>query len=381
MNSRKWFGISLVFTLILHGCIEPYDPPLDDTDVNLLVVDGFLHATDGIATVALSRTVPVDSDLEMPRETRAKVFIQDRLETTYPLPEIQDGLYQGPIPNANIQERYRLIILTGGREYASDLVKIVETPPIDSVTWAINDGGLEFYVTTHDPTNASRYYRWKYSETYEYRIDFNSLLRFEGESIVDRPSSQSIFTCWKTNESTGITIGSTKQLKESVVNKFPVMFVPPGTIKTRIRYSLLVQQQALSEEAYEYWRSLEKSTENLGGLFDALPTEVSGNIRSLNHPAETVIGYFGAGIVRSARIFVRRGQLPEAFAGRFPGNPGCVLDTIPLSEVDRIHKPSTLLIHAIDVPGAGVIGYGTAPSYCADCRTLGGTTIKPNFWD
>lgn len=381
MKSRTWFWVILILTLILDACIEPYDPPLNDSDVNLLVVDGFLNTADGVAIVSLSRTLPVNSEQDIPRESGAQLFIQDGSENLYPLSEIQDGVYQGAVTGANSEERYRLVILTRGREYTSDFVTLVETPPIDSVSWAINDGGVEFYVTTHDPSNASRYYRWKYSETYEYKIDFNSSVLFEDETIVGRPPSESIFTCWKTNGSTDIIIGTTKQLEQSVVNRFPITFIPPETIKTRIRYSLLVQQQALTEQAYQYWQSLKKNTEDLGGLFDALPSEVAGNIRSVSNPSETVIGFFGAGTVQESRIFVRRGQLPEAVVGRFFGNQSCVLDTLGLDELDQIHKPSTLLIEGIYAPGAGLIGYSIAPTYCADCRTLGGTTTRPTFWD
>lgn len=379
---RKWFCGLMIWALIPGSCIEPYDPPLDNNDVNLLVVEGFLDATGSVATVSLSRTQPVNSTDAVPRESAAQVYIENGSGMIYPLSENQAGIYQGPVPNTNSEDRYRMLIETqGGRKYASEYVTIVETPEIDSVTWAIKDGGIEFYVTTHDPSNTSRFYKWKYQETYEYRIDYNSMMMFEGEEIVARPPGESIYTCWKTNESTGIILGSTKRLEQSVVSRFPITFISPETIKTRVRYSLLVQQQALTEEAYEYWLNLEKSTEHLGGLFDPLPSEVSGNIHSLNNPAETVIGFFGAGTLRESRMFVRRNQLPPEVVGRFFGNPSCVLDTLGLNELDQIHKPTTLLVDAIYAPGAGLIGYSTAPVYCTDCRTLGGTTVRPTFWD
>ncbi len=382
MKISKWLGGLLTFMLILEGCIEPYDPPLDNNDINLLVVDGFLDATAGIATVSLSRTLPVNAERAVPVESGAQVFIEDGEGAIYPLAEDGGGTYEGPVPNANSEQRYRLMIRTrAGNEYISEFVTLVETPAIDSVTWAIKDGGVEFYVTTHDPSNASRYYRWKYVETYEYTIDFNSLLVFEGDEIVARPPDESIFTCWTTTESTDIILGSTQRLNESVVSRFPVAFVRGGSIQLRVRYSLLVQQQALTEDAYAYWLNLEKNTEHLGGLFDPLPSEVSGNIRSLNSPSETVIGFFGAGTLRESRMFLNRRQLPEAVVGRFTGNQSCVRDTLGLTEVYDIHKPTTLLLEGIYAMGVGLIGYSAAPVYCADCRTLGGVTTRPTFWD
>jgi hypothetical protein len=382
MKVRRWFGGLILVALMVDGCIEPYDPPLNDSDVNLLVVDGFLNASDALATVTLSRTQPVNGTGDIPAESGAQIVIEDGSGLFYPLAEVQPGTYNGLVPNASSEERYRLIIKTaGGRDYASSFVTVVETPAIDSVTWAKQDGGIEFYVNTHDPSNLAQYFRWKFVETYEYNATFNSLLKFEGQEVVGRPRTESLFTCWRTTESTGIILGSTKQLEQAVVSRYPITYVPGGSIKLRARYSLLVQQQALTVEAYDYWLNLEKSTEHLGGLFDPLPSEVKGNIHSQSNPSETVIGFFGAGTMRERRLFVRRSQLPQEILGRFNGNPSCVIDTVYLNELDQIHQPTTLLIDGIYAPFAGLIGYSTAPVYCADCRTLGGTTVRPTFWD
>lgn len=381
MNIRGWLGRLILWALVPGACIEPYDPPLDNSDINLLVVDGFLNASDGVATVSLSRTQPVKDEEEAPRETGAQVFIQDGSQNLFPLFEIQTGVYQGTLPDMHSEEQYSLIIVSKGQEYASDYITIVETPEIDSITWSIKNDGVEFYVNTHDPSNESRFYRWKYSETYEYNSDFNSILKFGEDEIVARPPSESIFTCWKTNQSTGILVGSTKHLEQSIVSRFPITFVPQGDIRIRVCYSLLVEQQALTEDAYEYWLNLEKSTEHLGGLFDPLPSEVSGNIHCLSNPSETVIGYFGAGMLRESRMFLRRRELPLEVVGRFNGNQSCVLDTIAVNELDQIYEPTTVLVDAVYAPGAGLVGYTTAPIYCADCRTLGGNTVRPTFWE
>lgn len=382
MKFCKQLYVLILSALICHACVEPYEPTLDTSDVNLLVVDGFFDVTRSVATASLTRTLPVNSTAGVPYESGAQVHIEDASGTLHVLAERENGTYEGFVGNGGSAERYRLVINTReGRKYESDFVTAMETPPIDSISWAITDGGVAFYVTTHDPANVSRFYRWKYIETYEYNSDFNSLLRFEDNDIVARPPAESIFTCWQTNESTGIILGSTENLEQSVVNRFPITFISAGSISIRRRYSLLVRQQALTEDAYNYWLKLEKTTEHLGGLFDPLPSEVEGNIHSLSSPEETVIGFFDAGTIRESRIFVSRNELPQDVVGRPPRNQSCVLDTVGLNELDQIHKPSTLLVDGIYATGVGLIGYSTAPIYCADCRTLGGTTARPLFWD
>ena len=50
MKTVKYGREILLAMLLVSGCVEPYDPPLNNEDLNLLVVDGFLNATDDRAT-------------------------------------------------------------------------------------------------------------------------------------------------------------------------------------------------------------------------------------------------------------------------------------------------------------------------------------------
>ena len=64
--------------------------------------------------------------------------------------------------------------------------------------------------------------------------------------------------------------------------------------KSKVCYYLEVQQQAISKGAYEFWKSVRQLTSNTGGLFDAAPSTIRGNVHALSDPTEMVYGYFGA---------------------------------------------------------------------------------------
>lgn len=372
---------SLLLLIVINACVEPYDPPLQNEDVNMLVVDGFLNATDDSARISLARTLPVKSSDMIPPESGALVRIEDDRGLIHTLAEMTAGIYEGAVPGAGAHATYRLLIRTqNNREYVSDFTTVPETPEIDSITYRASSQGVEFFVSTHDATNNARNYRWTFQETYQYNASFNSLFMFEGVKAVFRPLHQSLFTCWRSDRSTDILVTSTRHLQESVVNKFPVAFISSESIKMSVKYSMLLQQHALTDEAYDYWLQLERSTENLGGLFDPLPSEVQGNIKSITDPSETVIGLFSAGTVQEKRIFVKRSDLPRELAGYFRGNPLCRLDSVPVSELSEVHHPSTLLVDAL-YSGPAVVGYTTATIGCADCRTMGGNTTRPLFWE
>ncbi|HEX8037993.1 MAG TPA: DUF4249 domain-containing protein, partial [Chryseosolibacter sp.] len=311
----KFLRINIVlalFAFLLARCVEPYDPPVSDRDVNFLVVDGFLNISQSEAIVRLTRTLPVESTAPAPVVSDAEVWIEDDKGNFYSIASAGGGVYTGPVYEANTGTRYRLTVTTADqRKYESDFITALESPPIDSIGYAVTQDGVQFLVNTHDPSNQAQYFRWQCEETYQYYSTYNSVYMFEGDVIVYRPYQLSVHTCWRTDPLSDILVGSTKQLKESVIRNFPVSFIPKGSMKLSVEYSLRVRQQALTQEAYEYWSKLEKSTEHLGGLFDPLPSEVMGNIRGVTDPSETVIGFFSGGTVQEMRRFLQRRELPK----------------------------------------------------------------------
>lgn len=380
MRSFPANSFVMVLLVLVSACIEPYDPPVSDEDVKILVVDGFLNASNGMAEVLLTRTIPVESGQPIPPESGAFVSVEDDEGIMTILTETGDGIYTGLVPGTNPQKRYRLVIRTSDtNEYASELISVQTTPPIDSIGYYAAPDGLELRVNTHDVTGKLRYFKWTFEETFQYHANFNSIFMFEGGEVVTRPFNQSLFDCWLTSGSTDILVGSTEHLNESVVSDFPIYFIPKGSIKLSIKYTLLVRQQALSQDEYTYWLNLQKSTEQVGGLFDPLPSEVSGNIHSTTNPAEKVIGFFSGGTVQESRIFITPQDLPNHLIS-YVFNPTCELDTVPLTNLGE-YRPNDLLVDAVYGEfGEGLIGYTSSRDECVDCRLHGGTTTKPDFW-
>jgi hypothetical protein len=171
-------------------------------------------------------------------------------------------------------------------------------------------------------------------------------------------------------------------------------------------YSIQLRQYALTADAYTFWTNLKKNTESLGSIFDAQPSEISGNIHSATHPSEPVVGYISVGGVAIKRIFITEQQLP-AFGPPFPneGNPAnctlleacCYYVYIPqgsfgspgapinqVNEYINYDKGATvafLPVAPIQVPGGPVLGYTAITPKCADCTLQKGATNKqPAYW-
>lgn len=368
-----FFGVAF----IIAGCLTPYEPSVITVDYQYLVIDAFLNYSDGSATVQLSRTSPLYSKENPAAETRATVSIEDDHGSSYEIKEQSNGLYvQSNIPT-DLSKKYRIHIVTrNSEEYFSDYTIVKNTPDIDSVYWVPESDGIQIYVDAHDVTNQTRYYKWDFIETFEYASAFGSDLKISNGQILPRYADESLNICWRTNPAIGILLGSSARLQQDVINHFPVTFVPRGTYKLSRRYSIHLKQYAITEQAYNYWLQLKETTENLGGLFDPLPSQIQGNIYNARDPQQIAIGFFSAGSVKDKRIFVSFSELPRHLQ-RYPSTE-CVVDTIPASKIHE-YGSGTLLISSFGSPFP--VGYLTSGSDCIDCRTRGGVLVKPSFWN
>jgi Domain of unknown function (DUF4249) len=363
--------------LIVISCLDPYESPVEEELTSILVVDGFLNGTKGEAIVKLSRATKLSDKTAFPAELNAAVTIENEEGKSFQLTERTKGVYEGAALTVTGNEKYRLsVITTDGSEYQSDYIELKQAPSLDSITWKPEPKGITLYVNAHDPTANTRYYQWVFTETWEYTAKYFSFFKLVNGKAILRNTEEYIYMCWATEPSTQILIGSTAQLSEDQVRDFPLTFIPKGSTKISRKYSILVQQRSLSEETYNYWQQLEKTTENLGGLFDPMPSRVTGNMRSIKNLAEPVVGFFGGGAVQEKRIFIDFYDLPDYLLYVPPTS--CRQDTILAQDI-RNYGNSTMLGEGFGTPN--IIGYTTSTIECLDCRRAGGTLTKPTFWE
>jgi len=362
------------------GCVEPYSPPASGNAPDYLVVDGFINLSGDSASVRLSHTVALSSTDAPAPESGSAVSVEDDDGGTFPLLERSAGEYSASGLSLNTTRTYRLHIRTSaGKEYLSRYVALTQSPAIDSVYWTGAGNGININVDTHDATGHSRYYKWRFVETWEYNSSYYSAFMLENGTVVSRPSELSLNTCWRTESSTTILVGTSDRLSGDVISRFPLQFISKESIRISKKYSILVEQQVLSEEAYSYWLSLQKSTETLGSLFDPLPSQANGNIYCVDTPAETVIGYFDGGSVETKRIYIFPSDIPKELRHYSPAV--CKIDTIWIDDIPKTPS-STLLLSTVLAMNGAIIGYTTSSTTCVDCRVWGGgVTTKPDFWE
>ena len=378
--------LSAALIVAISACLEPYyardvkEPP------DLLVVDGFVNATDGSASVRLTHATSLTNDDDYPFEQDAIVNVKSESGDIITLIEQDSGRYSVDGLSIDPSLKYQLHVVTAnGEEYISDFIRITETPAIDSLSWRQSGDGLQVFASTHDVNGNSRYYRWNYVETWEIHAPFLSGYKAENNTAIYREPDEFIFQCYQSFVSKDILVASTERLEEDRASEVPIVYVPRVSSRISVLYHIRVQQRVMEQSEYEFWDDLKRVTETLGGLFDSQPYEIVGNIHNVSNADAPVLGYFSGGKVTYKEMFIDYKDLTHDLQNR-PFH-GCQLDTVCVvldparrCRLDLTTLPQkTFLIGSLSENGV-IWGYTTSSEPCSDCREQGASLVKPDFW-
>ena len=364
----------IISTLILattQSCKQTFLPPLVKNPPANLVVEGFINNGPDSTYFDLGTTYPLSDSTATTPITGATVTVEGTDNSKYPLAGIGNGIYGAALPPLNPTAAYRLHITTlANKQYASDYAPVVADPPIDSINFIRSNNGVHIYANTHDPTNTAQYFRYDYQETWKFISPFFAVLQYLDDSVQDYAPNK-ISTCWHTDRATRVILATSTQLSKDVIYEAPIVNIPLNSQQISIKYSILVNQYAITKAAYNWWSIMQNNTENIGSIFGIQPAVDQGNIHCLTDTTEQVVGYVSAGTIRSQRIFITADQV-------FPWDfiSPCLLDSCPTDQMGAYYTTGFRPVQwQTQNHGAIYIGWKT----CVDC-TLTGTNIQPPFW-
>lgn len=374
-NTSRYFVIGSVLSLSL-SCIDPYNPPIKEEEVNYLVIDGLINSSENKASVKLSRAIGITNNNTIQPETGALVTIEDEANNIVTLDEGIDGMYTKQAI-FNSESTYQLKIQTKGKTYNSDYITIEKNAPIDSLQWQVENDQFMVFSFSHDFSKSVGYYKYISDETYEYRAPLFSFYKYENGQMSDRLPDYDIYHCWMSQSvNDRILVASSENKTQNAILNFKTHSIPKGDKRLWNKYSIQVSQIAIDKSAYEFWSQLKNINEGVGGLFDPIPYSVKGNIRNTNDPSETVLGYFYGGEVTTKRIVVRNIQLPGGFQNANQTN--CVEDLVSVGNISSLEGKDVIVTNHL-LALTTIIGYYYTTPICGDCRLQGGTTVAPDY--
>lgn len=302
----KVVTVFLLILLITVQCVTPFYPDVQTLKPGL-VIDGLVTDQPGRNRVALSFTAEYTQYSLNLLVRGATVVVKDNDGTEVTFTETAPGYYE-PL-NSNWRgetgKNYTLYIaLSDGRRFQSTAETLLPAISIDTAyteyTEKIKPGtlaydkGFDVYVDVKDPAATKNYYRWTW-------VHYAPIVYCDVVTVPACPGCQSSSDfsrnccetyCWDIiRYFSPINIASDQAVNGNRISRQPVLRAPHAS--TTIYY-VEIEQFSLTEQAYQYLYTLNDLIKNTGGLFDAAPATIRGNIKAVDQENEQVYGLFSA---------------------------------------------------------------------------------------
>ncbi len=317
------------------GCVTPYEGDFKQQPENV-VVQGFVSNEPGPYTIQLVRPANYSFAGYSIGINGAKVYITDDKGLREDLVEtVAGGQYQTQKLQGITGRTYQLHFEVAGKVYESkpELLREAGTieriyhEPYQSISPTTSErqlGGWRVYIDTQDPAERGNYYRWN-SVHYKRLLTCGSVKDRNGNPIYRKFCCTN---CWDIVRCLGpncINIANDALINGQQIARQEVATVP---VECRDKYYLEVEQQALSRDAYVYYKTIKQLLQNTGGVFDVAPSAVPGNLTCVSNPNEQVLGFFSAvGISRVAHVVDRSDADRAACPPELPDPPSPPLPT------------------------------------------------------
>lgn len=381
----------LMICLVFAACVEEYKIPESRTTAYdaELVIQGRILAGDK-SIIYITQTQPLNSKEEPESVLNAQVTIigQNGYESELAEFDIEQNCYTIDTQELPSNTLYAVQVKIEGEIYQSEFQSIQYTPEIDEVSYKEKTDGITIHITTYGDEKASRFYMWTYEEDWEFHADINMLALsgiplysdkfYQFENRYDNP----YYYCWIHNSSKNIHLYSTLELQENTAKNVELLQIPIDDIRISYIYSILVKQWGLSENAYNYYRTIELYSEESAGLFTPIPTDVLGNVSCISNPEKRVRGYVLASQTTTKRIFIYESNFKELTSEYST----CTIQYPPVPPTPgwanswdyQMRTYGAVIYTKYGKINMDAVKYSKD---CVDCRTVGGATKKrPDFW-
>lgn len=406
----RYKQLAFLFALFLmtSSCVEEYWPDIDINADQLLVIEGKISNFPGPYTVKLSKTRAL-TDLVQSPVNSAMVTIIDNLGNQEILIEKSSGIYESNTTGIQgiIGRSYKVKIqLANGKVYESQFEELLNPIEVENVSveesikfaqnnMEVDQEGYQFYVSSKKAENSKTYFYWEMEETYEYRSDYRIVFLYDGNTyepteynplgLAQTKNKDTLRFCWKTQYFAEQFSYSTEYLSIPIVNKLPLHFIAFSDECLRYKYSVLVKQYTISEEAYTFLDKLKQQNNNQQALFTTQPFQIRGNVFNIEDPTEPVLGYFiTAAGMNGPRLLTKA-------PSRIRYNKTlCFADTsiLNIRNYMQFTQPQNLPIYFTTVYFEDLNSGMVSADYtawvrqdCLDCERRGGVAIKPDYWD
>lgn len=292
MKKSYFFLIAL---LAVAACREPFDFGFPDIESERVVIDGFLtnRATEHEVRVSYTARINDDNIVETSFITDASVIIEDDQGGFTTLRHKRGGIYvTAPLFQAQEGRTYAVVVtLADGTVYRSAPSTMPAASPAtaqieiagDTRETLLENNRIDNVegasVTARiDKDGQRHFYQWDITHYYIYQADL---------------APMELAQCYiKDFDATRVELLQDNPLigGETSNYSYEIDFIPI-TAKMRFEFGVEARLLTMNEEDYNFWLKVKRLAENTGGLFDAAPFSLEGNITN-QATGELALGHF-----------------------------------------------------------------------------------------
>lgn len=279
-----------------------------------IVVSGEMSSLAGPYTVRLNYTSaysPFDvTEFQGQVIPGADVKILDETGASISLKETQKGVYQTPASFVGqVGKKYKVRILTiNGKLIESTLDELKAPLPLSTFSYAFKNAEkvenmrFDLRASLQDKKGSEDFYFIK-------RQDFIQFLTTCPEPPPPpAPVPVCDCKCWQAPQNTQPILISDFLLDGTSIP----LALKPVDYQDLTDVVVQLNVYSVSKEAYMFWKRQEEQRTLGGGLFDKVPAQIIGNLRSVNDPGQQVVGYFLVGGLHRQRLKIDRfNGIPE----------------------------------------------------------------------
>lgn len=311
----------------LTSCEEFFVPDISEQE-SVLVVEGFITNEAKRHMVKISRSNAYNSTDYFERVSGYTVRIQEKGGDYFMLSENAAGHYlTAPDVKGEVNKEYRVLITDkSGNNYASSYERLLPAAEINEINgdyfikkWMEEVEGVGYKEKTSDgirikvssdANNNTPFYRYEYKTLFLTSQNYPTT-PFRTICYIARPSG---------SFNKGIVaVANANQNQNQQIIDFPIDFISDDEASVHVTldsmvfdsmgnelykrediyllkhgFYINVKQYSLSDEAYNFWNSIEKQLNTTGEIFDPVEAQIEGNINNIDDPEELVFGFFGA---------------------------------------------------------------------------------------
>ncbi|MCP9770804.1 DUF4249 domain-containing protein [Lacihabitans sp. LS3-19] len=321
-------NLSFVFLATLLACVDIFDPGLT-SDVKRLVIEAQITTKLDFQYVYLTYDAAYNSDETNFKNlvSRAKVNIIDDQGKVYEFfDEIENNNQIKTVSGYNYRSvekfkaelgrTYQLNVeVLDGRKYQSTIEHAVPVSKIDQVYSEFRElppptdikGEYQIYIDTQDDPNQKNFYKWDSYNVKQINYCREWYIYGSGGSVTQAFVDNCCEVCYeKVRADDAYELANDQLINGNKISRKYVTTIPFDNITP---YYLVINQYSLTEDAYKFWYAIKQQSKNSGGLFDATPKSIKGNMKNVNDEAEEVLGYFYVTDVYEHQVYIDRNRV------------------------------------------------------------------------